>query len=262
MDLTTTARVKEYMGITNSNQDALIASLITRASGQIAKYCTRKFERESFVNERYNGNGGQRLFMPNAPIVAVTALSINGTAVPVSADGIVAGYQYDDRMIYLFGGHMFPRGFRNIVVSYATAFTSSETGTILDLTTPTIRPSHANDDDGSGFAYSDLGVTFSATGIALTSVATAPVTGQYAFAGGTYTFAVADKDLGVTMSYDYIPGSVEQACIEMVALKIKQRDNIGISSRSLANESISYTDRDMSKAVQGMLAPYNRRIPA
>jgi hypothetical protein len=261
MDLTTTARVKDYLGITNANQDLLIARLITRASGQIAKFCTRKFDRQSFVAARYNGNGGQRLFLPNAPITVVGSVSVDGVDIPASADGIVAGYQFDDRMIYLFGGYVFARGFRNVVVSYTTAFASGETGTIPSESAPTLTPTSAEDDDGAGFAYSDRGVTFSATGIALSLVATAPVTGQYSFAGGTYTFAEADAGLGVVMTYDYVPGAVEQACIELVALKIKQRDNIGISSRSLANESISYTDRDMSKSVQGMLAPYNRRVP-
>jgi hypothetical protein len=261
MDLTTLARVKEYLGYTNSNQDSLISALITRASGQIAKYCSRRFDRQSHTNAKFDGNGNTRLFLPNTPIASVSAVSIFGVAVPVSADGVASGYQYDDKMIYTFGSYLFNRGFRNVGVSYVSAFTSSETGVISEDTTPTLMPSTAGDSDGSGIAYSDLGVVFTATGIALTKVATAPATGQYAFSGGTYTFNATDVGLSVTMSYDYIPGAVEQACIEMCGLKIKQRDNIGISSRTLANESISYTDRDMTRSVIGMLGPYNRRIP-
>lgn len=49
----------------------------------------------------------------------------------------------------------------------------------------------------------DLGVTFSATGLPLTRVASGPATGQYSCAAGVYTFAAADTTLGVKISYTY-----------------------------------------------------------
>ncbi|SRR6266403_2164625 len=47
----------------------------------------------------------------------------------------------------------------------------------------------------------DLGVTFSATGLPLTRVASGPTTKQYSVAAGVYTFAAADTLLGVKISY-------------------------------------------------------------
>lgn len=57
----------------------------------------------------------------------------------------------------------------------------------------------------SGTYVSDLGVVFSATGVQLTRVASAPITGQYSVnvATGVYTFAAADTGLGVKISYEY-----------------------------------------------------------
>jgi hypothetical protein len=50
----------------------------------------------------------------------------------------------------------------------------------------------------------DLGVVYSATGLALTKVASAPIAGQYSVgAGGVYTFAAADTTLGVYIDYLY-----------------------------------------------------------
>lgn len=49
----------------------------------------------------------------------------------------------------------------------------------------------------------DLGVTFSATGLPLTRVASSPTTGQYSCSAGVYTFASADTGLGVKISYTY-----------------------------------------------------------
>lgn len=50
----------------------------------------------------------------------------------------------------------------------------------------------------------DLGVYYAATGVPLTKVASAPITGQYSVSGaGVYTFAAADTLLAVSISYTY-----------------------------------------------------------
>lgn len=54
----------------------------------------------------------------------------------------------------------------------------------------------------------DLGVYFTATGVPLTKVASAPSTGQYSVtSAGVYTFAAADQGLGVKISYTYTAAS-------------------------------------------------------
>lgn len=57
----------------------------------------------------------------------------------------------------------------------------------------------------TGTFVADLGVVFSATGVQLTRVATAPAAGQYSVnvATGVYTFAAADTTKGVLISYEY-----------------------------------------------------------
>jgi hypothetical protein len=47
----------------------------------------------------------------------------------------------------------------------------------------------------------DLGVTYSATGIPLTNVASGPTVGQYSYSAGVYTFAAADDSVAVLISY-------------------------------------------------------------
>jgi hypothetical protein len=63
----------------------------------------------------------------------------------------------------------------------------------------TIAVAHAADFDADG------GVIFKVTGKRLQRVAAAPATGEYSVnvATGTYTFAAADKDLAVVISYIY-----------------------------------------------------------
>jgi hypothetical protein len=50
----------------------------------------------------------------------------------------------------------------------------------------------------------DYGVLYTATGLPLTKVASAPITGQYSVSNvGVYTFAAVDTGLGVSISYSY-----------------------------------------------------------
>jgi hypothetical protein len=55
----------------------------------------------------------------------------------------------------------------------------------------------------SGTFLEDLGVFNAATGAQLARVASAPATGQYTVAAGTYTFAAADTGVGMLISYSY-----------------------------------------------------------
>lgn len=56
----------------------------------------------------------------------------------------------------------------------------------------------------------DFGVVYSATGLPLIKVASAPAAGQYSVSAGVYTFAAADTTLGVLITYTYTVASVGQ----------------------------------------------------
>src|SRR5450759_3548114 len=55
----------------------------------------------------------------------------------------------------------------------------------------------------SALFFEDMGVVFTATGVPLLRVPSAPTTGQYSVAAGVYTFAVADVGLAVMFDYTY-----------------------------------------------------------
>ncbi len=55
----------------------------------------------------------------------------------------------------------------------------------------------------SGTFVVDLGVMFTATGVQLTRVASAPSAGQYSVSGAVYTFAAADQGKAIQVSYEY-----------------------------------------------------------
>lgn len=61
-----------------------------------------------------------------------------------------------------------------------------------------------------------------------------------------------------TAGYATVPADLSQAVNEMVADKFKRRDNIGISARQIAQETISYTSGDVPKSALSVLNVYQR----
>lgn len=258
MDLTSIARVKQYLAgnTANAAYDPTVSQLISRASDQVIRYCSRNFQRNSYTSTRLNGTGTAVMRLPDYPVISVSAVALGLTDLVESADGIAAGYQFDEFRLYLFGGYLFPMGKRNVVVSYVAGYTTTDTDFIPAANGPyMLTPSEG------GYAFNDRGVANATTGAAFTLVGSTPAAGQYSFSGGIYTFNAADTGKQVTMSYDYVPGAVEQAVIEIVGTTLKQRDNLGINSKTLRDETISYADKDLSASVKGLLAPYRKIIP-
>lgn len=250
-DLTTLSAVKAYLAIVTSGQDTLIPALIARESKTVENWTGRRFPAVTNTAKRLNGTGTTMLTLPDTPILDVSFLSIGGVEIPHSSDGVAYGFTFDDTAIYLVGAR-FPNTRQSVVCSWSAGYQDSETDFIPAGNTPTLTPTTG------GRAVTNLSVTNVATGVALDEVGNAPVTGQYSFSGGTYTFNAANSGAQVTMAYQFVPGPVEQSVIEMVGMDLKQRDNLGVQSKSLANETISYSDKGMSASVREMLQPFRR----
>ena len=58
-----------------------------------------------------------------------------------------------------------------------------------------------------------------------------------------------------------IPLEIVHACVELVAMRYKERDRIAISSKGLAGETTSYVTKSMPDHVKDILRPYKKVIP-
>jgi hypothetical protein len=263
MNLTTVAAVKSYLGLTSSNQDILIGQIIARESAFVEQWTGRTFPSVTRTSKRLNGTGTTRLVLPDGPILSVSALSIFGTAIAESPDGVQAGFVFDDTCLYLVGGiagigwgDRFPTQHQSVVCSWVAGYQESETDFVPTGNTPTLTPTMG------GTAATVVSVTDETTDAVLTQVGAAPLAGEYSFSDGTFTFNSAQYNDSVTMSYYYVPAAVEQAVSEMIALDLQQRNNVGVTSKSLAGESISYERRGMTESAKEMLMPYKRMVVA
>src|SRR5690348_1221403 len=98
--------------------------------------------------------------------------------------------------------------------------------------------------------------TLSIDGIAI-PLASGPSAAGYLFSATTiylqsYLFTPGYQNVAVayTAGYAVTPPELEQACIELVALRYKERDRIGQISKNLSGETISFTQKDVPADVQ------------
>lgn len=73
MSLTTTTKVKTYLGISGTTYDTLIDSLVKSVSSSIERYCKRKFERDTYT-EYFDTDGEKYLFLDNFPVASITSI--------------------------------------------------------------------------------------------------------------------------------------------------------------------------------------------
>lgn len=263
-DLTSLVNVKAWLSppLATTADDGLLARLITAASRMILGYLQRPTLLAQSYNEIYDGNGNTVMTLRQWPVTSIAALSVDGTAIMPSSpvptgngyllepwDGLSAGKPQTLALI----GYAFNPNRQNVAVTYTAGYlVPGEIQTIPALapyTLTTLRSWAA-----------DNGVSY-VNGVALTSVVANPAQGQYSVIAGTYSFNTADTGRAVTIAYSYLPGDIEQACIELVALRYKERDRIGQISKSLSGETVSFAQKDMSDDIKTALQPYRRIAP-
>ena len=266
--LTTLANVSAWLGSPLVSDGALLTRLISSASRFILGYINRSTLFQNVFNDTYDGIGQRAQMLRNFPVVSVNSVSIMGQSIPASPAPPQQGYFLDTwdgfppgnpQMLRLYG-HCFPQRMpQSIQVSYTAGFVVQNEAQIVPGT-----PYQVNVNAPYGNWGADQGVTYS-NGMPFTPVSANPAQGQYVAPNGTnsyYPFAAADSGQGVLISYSYIPADLEQACIEMVAERYKYKNRIGEVSKSLGGqETMSYSQKDMSDFVKILLSPYRRIVP-
>ncbi|MES2055829.1 MAG: hypothetical protein V4564_07825 [Pseudomonadota bacterium] len=129
-DLTTTARVKLGLGITDTNSDTLLQDLVTGASGAAAKFCKRTLVSET-VSERYRAypfidsasltNNPSYLYLSRRPVTAITSVTEDNV---VLVDG--TDFEWDGetgKLIRLHSDRPLRWHFRKLTIVYTGGYT-------------------------------------------------------------------------------------------------------------------------------------------
>lgn len=145
------------------------------------------------------------------------------------------------------------------LIDNASEFISNYTNRVFEIT------DYSEIRDGSGNAK--IPVYYSPI-TELTSVIIAGVTYDakktpnliYFDNGNIFPIGIMNVTLNYKAGFASTPLDVKQACIELVSYKYKQKDRIGLNSKTLAGEVISFEHKDIRAEIKNVLAAYVRVV--
>lgn len=79
--------------------------------------------------------------------------------------------------------------------------------------------------------------------------------------GYTFTRGLRNVSVTYTAGYASTPPEIEQAVIDMIALRYRERDRVGYQSKSLAGETVTFYIGDMPKSTQTILDNWRKVRP-
>lgn len=79
--------------------------------------------------------------------------------------------------------------------------------------------------------------------------------------GFSFTRGYGNVVITYTAGLSTIPLNLEQACIELVGLRFREKDRIGLNSKGMAGESTAFQQKDMPPSVATVLEHYKRILP-
>jgi hypothetical protein len=270
-DLTTLARAKIYLGISDSSADAVLANLVTTQSRFFKSQVADDLIFQKYVETR-DGNGSSGIDPYHQPLQRVDLLVVDGVTIP-AAPATVAGDppqygwvtskgrveiqptapiapDYGD-LVYGDTKYRFTRGVANVVLTYWAGFYESAEAATIPATPFQVQTQES--------FVADYGVTRASNGTALTKVASAPAAGQYSVnATGLYTFAAADVGLAVLIAYSFVPADIEQAVWELVAWRYRERDRIAQRSKGVGGETVFFQTDGIPPTVKPTIDQYAR----
>lgn len=119
-DLTTPAKVAEYLGLTAA--PAIFTRLVTAASAFIESNLNRSFTRAAYSETR-SGKDEQFVTFADYPVSSVQSVTIDGIAIPAAPSQAGSGYLFDDTRLIL-KGYRFNRGLLNVQIAYTAGYST------------------------------------------------------------------------------------------------------------------------------------------
>lgn len=264
-DLTTLATLKQWLGLTTQTDDASLSRLLSSVSRSVLSDISNVLLPQT-LTRIMDGQGGTAMVLPDFPIISLTSLTIDTVAIPAAADVTQAGWllrqlspnEEPSLSEVALIGYRFTRGKQNVKLVVQAGYQASETFTISTPYTYTVLRPWRQD------------VSVLSGGVAMTPISTGtPTAGQYLAPAlsappetFTYTFSSADAGKTVTITYGYTPEPVEQAVLELCAKRYREKDRVGQKSMNLGGQVVTYDLSAMTDAVNQMLQPYRKVIPA
>lgn len=157
---------------------------------------------------------------------------------------------------------------------FARLITAASQYIVTWLGRPIVRADHREIRDGAGGRRLGFAVTPAVAVLSLTvdDVPIPPATGAtssgYAFTaselfvrGYRLTRGMGTVVLDYTAGFAEVPPDIAQACLELVALRYRERTRIGEVSKRIGSDTVAYSQKDMSPPIATLLQQYRVVAP-
>jgi len=268
--LTSTANFKTYAGITSSDNDTLIASLIARATSAIESYCCKALVSATH-REVLDGSGLNYIALNHYPIQSVGYLSFGRQSALIITNTNSDAYM---AVINITSTEM------TLVVS-GGANAGTDTLTLADYTITELNTAINALGTGweSSLYVSDVGVWESAELLEVSGLNTLDVNAYVELPEEPADDFTFDADMGVlntagtitegtqnvickyTAGYSTTPADLEQICIDLVNYYYQGRSNdTSVMSKEIGDYSVRYSkdSKSMPDSIKTRLAKYKR----
>ncbi len=268
-DLVSLADLKSWLDVAGTDDDILLARLITQISRAIFNVIDRPAILPSAYSETYDGGNDVSIVLRQWPVIGVSSCTVDGVAIPpspplVGSASAQIGYVLDSSDAAPPGamqrlslrGFLYTRGLQNVTISYGAGYQITKESGVIPATPPYSVPARAP----YGNWASDAGVVHS-NGVSLAAVTGNPGAGQYAVVNGVYSFSQADVGSTVLLTYGYVPADLASCCMDWAAERYAYRSRIGQQSKSLGGqETMAFIVKDIPDFVVSALSSYRRVI--
>ena len=129
--LLTLTQVKAWLQIENDDDDQTLTDIIDSATSSLVQLMQTD-PRSMTVTERVSGMGAASVIPDRRPISAVSAVAIDGASI----DALL--WDFDDDAIWLKRG-IFPRGRRNVTITYTAGYPDSLLGPVFQAARYTVK---------------------------------------------------------------------------------------------------------------------------
>lgn len=265
-DLTSLQPVKDWLGISNSANDANLSRLISSVSATIRSEINRYSLIGQTFTEIRDGMGTNSLVLKNWPVNEILSLTIGNSIIRpgnelegarsagwylTPYDGFPPGNAQTLELL----GYTYYYGKQNVRITYNAGYVVSDESFAVPSNPYVYVVSQS-----MGSWAADGGIRYASTGNPLVLVTGTPGIGQYAISptiiGG---YILSSDEVGVEMlvSYSFTPSDLEGAAIEWVAERERYRNRIGVRSKSLAGqEHMSYDLSGVPPFVESVIGKY------
>ncbi len=124
MAVITNTTLKDYLKIEGSGQDTFLTQCCTWAQALIESYCRRKFEETIYTDEEYRGDGSSILYTRQYPIISVTAIMIDDTAM-TDVESDYVKINKNTGAIYLVSSIFTKKKYPNVIITYKAGFVAA-----------------------------------------------------------------------------------------------------------------------------------------